>query len=95
MRLGYEPLCRITDENALPLAFRKIDVRIAGLLWETALAILPDELGKKLESIVEESRLDTDSIKTAIQREKKRSRRSVAAGMAPANQVAVTQSTRI
>ena len=57
---------RITDEASLPLAFRKIDARIGGVLWETVLANLPDELGKMLESSLEESRPDTDSIKAAI-----------------------------
>jgi hypothetical protein len=57
---------RITDEAALPVAFRKIDARIGGVLWETILANLPDELGKMLECSVEESRPDTDSIKVAI-----------------------------
>jgi hypothetical protein len=60
---------RITDEAALPVSFRKIDARIGGLLWETVLANLPDELGKMLERTVEESRPDTDSIKAAIQHE--------------------------
>jgi hypothetical protein len=60
---------RITDEEALPTAFRKIDARIGGVLWETLLANLPDELGKMLDSTVEESRPDTDSIKAAILRE--------------------------
>jgi hypothetical protein len=60
---------RITDEAALPVAFRRIDARISGVLWETVLANLPDELGKMLEGTVEESRPDTDSIKAAIQRE--------------------------
>jgi hypothetical protein len=60
---------RITDEAALPLAYRKIDARVGGVLWETVLANLPDELGRMLESAVEESRPDMDSIKAAIQRE--------------------------
>jgi hypothetical protein len=60
---------RINDEAALPVAFRKINARIGGLLWETVLANLPDELGTVLESTVEESRPDMDSIKAAIQRE--------------------------
>src|SRR5271165_1171232 len=59
---------RVTDEAALPLAYRKIDARIGGVLWETFLANLPDELGKMLESTLEESRPDTDTIKAAIQR---------------------------
>ena len=56
----------ITDEAALPVAFRKIDARIGGVLWETVLANLPDELGKMFESTLEESRPDTDSIKAAM-----------------------------
>jgi hypothetical protein len=60
---------RITDEAALPASFRRIDARIGGVLWETVLANLPDELAKMLESTVEESKPDTDSIKAAIQRE--------------------------
>ena len=60
---------RITEEAALPASFRRIDARIGGVPWETVLANLPDELGKMLESTVEESKPDTDSIKAAIQRE--------------------------
>ena len=60
---------RITDEAALPLSYRKIDARVGGVLWETVLANLPDELGKMLDSTVEESKPDTDSIKAAIQHE--------------------------
>ena len=57
---------RITDEDALPLAFRKINARISGVLWETVLANLPDELGRILESTLEGSAPDTESIKAAI-----------------------------
>jgi hypothetical protein len=60
---------RITDEAELPVAFRRIDARISGVLWETVLANLPDELSRMLESAVDESRPDTDTIKAAIQRE--------------------------
>jgi hypothetical protein len=60
---------RITDEAALPVAFRKIEARFGGVLWETVLANLPDELGKMLKSTVEESRPDTDTIRAAIQRD--------------------------
>jgi hypothetical protein len=60
---------RITDEAALPVAVRRIDARIGGVLWETVLANLPDELGKMLEGAVEESKPDTDTIRAAILRE--------------------------
>jgi len=59
---------RFTDESRVPLSFRRIDARIDGVLWETILANLPDELGKMLESTVEDSSPDTDTIKVAIQR---------------------------
>ena len=86
---------RITDEAALPVAFRRIDARIGGVLWETVLANLPDELGKMLESTVEESRPDTDSIKAAILARGTGSRGRAATRMALENQVAATQSLRI
>jgi hypothetical protein len=60
---------RFTDESRVPLSFRRIEARIDGVLWETVLANLPDELGKMLGSTAENSRPDTDTIKAAIQRE--------------------------
>ena len=60
---------RITDEAALPLAYRKIDARIGGILWETVLANLPEELSKMLEAAVQESKPDSEAIKSAIQQE--------------------------
>ena len=60
---------RITDEAALPLAYRKIDARIGGVLWETVLANLPEELSKMLEAAVQESKPDSEAIKSAIQQE--------------------------
>ena len=60
---------RITDEVALPLAYRKIDASIGGVLWETVLANLPEELSKMLEAAVQESKPDSEAIKSAIQQE--------------------------
>jgi hypothetical protein len=60
---------RITDESRVPESFLRIEARIDGVLWETVLANLPDELGKMLRTTVEDSRPDTDTIKAAIQRE--------------------------
>ena len=60
---------RITDESALPVAFRRIDVRVEGVLWGTILANLPDELSSMLEASIQESKPDTEAIKAAIQRE--------------------------
>jgi hypothetical protein len=59
---------RITDEAALPKSYCRIDVRIDGVLWETVLSLLPDELSKSLESSVQDTRPDADAIKAAAMR---------------------------
>lgn len=59
---------RITDEGALPMAYRKIEARIDGVLWETVIAYLPEGLAKSLEAAVQESRPDTEAIKAAVMR---------------------------
>ena len=60
---------RINDEAALPKSYCKIDARIDGLLWETVLALLPEELAKSLESSIQETKPDTDAIKLATLRQ--------------------------
>ena len=57
---------RITDEATLPKSYCRIEARIPGLIWETVLSILPDELAKTLESSVQETRPDNDTIKAAV-----------------------------
>jgi hypothetical protein len=59
---------RITDQGALPKSYCKIDARIDGVLWETVLSLLPDELSKSLESSVQDTRPDADAIKAAAMR---------------------------
>ena len=60
---------RINDEAALPKSYCKIDVRIDGVLWETVLSVLPEELAKSLELSVQETKPDTDAIKAAALRQ--------------------------
>jgi hypothetical protein len=57
---------RITDESALPKCYCRIEARVPGVIWETVLSLLPEELAKKLESAIQESRPDNDAIKTAV-----------------------------
>lgn len=57
---------KITDQAAVPKCYCKIEVRIAGVVWETVLSLLPDELARTLESSVHESRPDNDAIKAAV-----------------------------
>ena len=56
---------RITDETAVPKCYCRIDARVDGVVWETVLSLLPDELAKSLESSVQEIRPNTDAIKAA------------------------------
>jgi hypothetical protein len=57
---------RIIDEGVLPKCYCKIEARIPGIIWETVLSILPDELARTLESSVQETRPDNDAIKAAV-----------------------------
>jgi hypothetical protein len=57
---------RITDEAAVPKSYCRIHARIDGVIWETVLSLLPDELSKSLESSVQEMRPDADAIKAAV-----------------------------
>ena len=56
---------RITDETALPMCYRRIEARITGVIWETVLSVLPDELARALESSIQETKPDNDAIKVA------------------------------
>jgi hypothetical protein len=42
----------VIDESALPMCYRRIEARITGVLWETVLSLLPDDLAKTLQSFV-------------------------------------------
>lgn len=64
-RNGQESV-RITDEVALPMCYRRIEARIPGVIWETVLSLLPDELAKTLNSSIREARPDHDAIKRAV-----------------------------
>ena len=57
---------RITDPAALPRCFCKIEARIDGVVWETVLSLVPDELAKTLEASVQDAIPNNDAIKTAV-----------------------------
>jgi len=59
---------RITDEAAVPKCYCRIDARMDGVLWETVLSLLPDELARSLESSIQETRPNPDAIKAAVMR---------------------------
>ena len=60
---------RITDEAAVPKSYCRIDARIDGVVWETVLSLLPDEVSRSLESSVQETRPNADAIKAAAMRD--------------------------
>jgi hypothetical protein len=59
---------RILDEVNLPMAFRKVEARVGGVLWETVLSYLPEELERTLAECIQETRPDTEAIKAAVLR---------------------------
>ena len=59
---------RVIDEPALPMAFRRVEVRIGGVLWETILSYLPQDLERSLAACVQETRPDCEAIKAAVSR---------------------------
>ena len=59
---------RILDEVNLPMAYRKIEARVGGVLWETILSYLPEDLEHALTACIQETRPDTEAIKAAALR---------------------------
>lgn len=59
---------RIVDEPALPVAYRRIEARIGGVLWETILSYLPEDLECSLVACIQETKPDTEAIKAAVLR---------------------------
>jgi Siphovirus Gp157 len=59
---------RILDELILPTAYRRIEARVGGVLWETVLSFLPEELERAMTACVREMKPDTEAIKAASMR---------------------------
>jgi len=59
---------RITDEASVRKCHCRIDVRIDGVVSDTVLSVLPDELSKALELSVQEILPNADAIKAAVMR---------------------------
>jgi hypothetical protein len=57
---------RITDEAAVPKSYCRIEARVTGVVWETVLSLLPDELAKALEASIQETKPDNEAIKAAV-----------------------------
>jgi hypothetical protein len=68
MQKNSQDSVRITDQAAVPISYCRIDAQIDGVVWGTALSLLPDDLSKSLESSIQETRPNADAIKAAAMR---------------------------
>lgn len=50
------------------MCYRKIEARIAGVVWEAVLSLLPEELAKNMQGSIQETRPDGDAIEMAAAR---------------------------
>jgi hypothetical protein len=57
---------KITDQAAVPKCYCRIEARVTGVIWESVLSLLPEELARALESSIQETRPDNDAIKAAV-----------------------------
>lgn len=57
---------RITDPTALPKCYCRMEARIPGVIWETVLSLVPEELARRLESSMVMASPDNDAIKGAV-----------------------------
>lgn len=58
----------ITDANQVPITCRELELRIPGRLWQTVLALLPENTSKVLASCIRDDRPSNDAIKEAASR---------------------------
>jgi hypothetical protein len=59
---------RVLDEPALPMTYRRVEIRISGVLWETILSYLPGDLERSLVACIQETKPDAEAIKAAVSR---------------------------
>ena len=59
---------RILNEANLPMAYRKVEVRLSGVLWDTVLSCLPEQLERAMVACLHEMKPDTEAIKAASMR---------------------------
>ena len=59
---------KILNEDAVPTAYCRIDLRLDGVLWETVLSLLPDEFTKSLSSSIQARQPNAAAIIDAFSR---------------------------
>jgi hypothetical protein len=58
----------ITNAAQVPIAFRDLELRIPGRLWQAILATLPEDTSKQLETYIRDDKPSNDAIKEAATR---------------------------
>jgi hypothetical protein len=56
----------ITDAGQVPITFRDLELHIPGRVWQTVLALLPEDTSKALTSCIRDDRPSNDAIKEAV-----------------------------
>jgi hypothetical protein len=59
---------RVFNESAIPMVYRKVEVRMVGSLWEMVLSCLPEELKCSINACVQNNQPDSEAIKAAAAR---------------------------
>jgi len=57
---------RISDVSALPMCYRKVEVRIPGGVWDMVRFLLPEEIMGLLQSSILQTLPDNDAIRAAL-----------------------------
>jgi len=58
---------RFTDETQVPMQYRMVALRIEGQHWEQLMALVPDELRRRLIPSIQEATPSNEAIKRAVQ----------------------------
>jgi hypothetical protein len=58
----------INDASQVPITYRELELRIPGRIWQSVLALLPEDTSKVLSSCTRDDRPSNDAIKEAVSR---------------------------
>jgi hypothetical protein len=59
---------QITDAGQVPLNYRELELQVPGRVWQTVLALLPEDTSEALASCIRDDRPCNDAIKEAVSR---------------------------
>ena len=68
MQKNSQDSVEITDESQLPINYRELELHIPGRVWQTVLALLPEDTSNALASGIRRDKPSNDAIKEALSR---------------------------